>query len=1238
MRNAEQQLLVDELRKTPEFNNIYFERDFDGINFQGFNILKSSGAQNTKILENTGNSQSSTETFNSSCNAWTFTNEDGIKDDPGNNIQRHLHITCLYDGTLKWSVPGKGALAIFDTTNGTGQNAVAKVFEIGGGKESGSFSFSAGNILDIYMYDGSPANIQIIYKSYKKASVTEDDLKLNEIFIPEQPQVYTFSFICDHDGYLNVFLKSGTISVETYDNSNNRIIGNPEKSKLNSFKIYSGKFVTITKQTQSPRPGGPGRPGRPGQPSPDEENTKFIANIFYNKLPVNFSYTNQEVQVQSPNKSFTIDKEHAAFKVVNKCTMMIAANPFTYVYYNNVLTPLRTFNAKENDTFEIWNFDKDWETIAIKTENKNYTLKECIEQFHSVPKNSVSPGGAVTLSLNYTLQQANPLTILERLIAKSKEINENAPLPLYIDNSIDLNEYKSRFKDQMLDLFLDLQDSNASYAFSFESGIRVKYTTVSSSNNISKIFSGNIILLKADILNIGPNCNAEKAFYACGNLEKVTIHKVDGQNNTDFIFGACTKLSQNFGQDEMIKILKKLGVYDDWYNGVNRSHFFGCPYNGTILPKFASYERQKENNFNPHWLIPEQLSKEDIREDAGYYNTNREAKMWPDWKPTYENDDVFPVKIEIGASDGGATQDTTTSYITIDDKKKYAIGRGHTIAYFKPSDTSNIFYVHVDTYDSANSGKLAQELEKIQPGYVVVITSSDATSVSAQDREALKLFGSVRNDTWEPRRFAHMFIGWKGAPSNQVYEYVGTGIESVKKDIVVSVPSDNKNFLFHKTVEYPRAIVPASRVDCWPFVLKNIKSLWESCGFVKTKDKEFDVSFYIQWKGEDSGFAVNFNSYLKKSWITGDPFNIHLRELQPIETTKGSISHLFDGIEWLKTIDINSENIENAERAFSYCKNIKSVKGKINSKNNVGKHASSMFTQSFLNVENPDLSNFKCHFNYMNLCFYKSGITKIDWFSKWEGVKWAVNIFDHCDRIIKIDTKVFPSTVEDVCAAFMGCKNLEEVQGGWVEPNSSLYYQNYTLSEVTLQQVKDFENPVYKEGFIIPPSVIDASYLFQNCTKLKSVKDLKLAKEKNIECFNGCTSLKEVYNVNLNNGTDFKDMFKECPQNKDYRIWLPIIVNSTTPYNKNNFLGTGLSIEHVKQFFVDDNFIFVDGKYEPFDAQRRINYENAINPERAFVFKYFTHPHADYHDIWGWNTIHDANVYYDGDVTSKVKV
>ena len=192
MRNAEQQLLVDELRKTPEFNNIYFERDFNGINFQGFNILKDSGAQNTKILENTGNSQSSTETFNSSCNAWTFTNEDGIKDDPNNDIQRHLHITCLYDGTLKWSVPGKGALAIFDTTNGTGQNAVAKVFEIGGGKESGSFSFSKGNILDIHMFDSFPAEINFFYKAHLETTI----------------EAYS-SFTFKEDGYIDFFCKKG---------------------------------------------------------------------------------------------------------------------------------------------------------------------------------------------------------------------------------------------------------------------------------------------------------------------------------------------------------------------------------------------------------------------------------------------------------------------------------------------------------------------------------------------------------------------------------------------------------------------------------------------------------------------------------------------------------------------------------------------------------------------------------------------------------------------------------------------------------------------------------------------------------------------------------------------------------------------------------------------------------------------------------------------------------------------
>ena len=1109
MRNVEQQLLVDELRKTPEFNNIYFERDVGPIVFQGFNVLNGGATQNTEILKNIGNSQSSIKNVGFYKTA-SYKTGDGTQN-PIYNYQKTVKFKFMYSGRVDWEVNGALIIADLNNTNHP------KVF-IPDNNTSGTFNAKANDYIEIVFFDTSTAKI----------------------------------------------------------------------------------------------------------------------NIYYNEAE--FSYDHTEVNVSPPNKNFTIDKEHAAFKVVNKCTIMIAANPFTYVYYNNALTPLRAFNAKENDTFEIWNLDRDWESEVVEINGILHTLKIFIETIHSIPKKmfSINPGGAVTLSLNYTLQQASQLTVLERLIAKAKEINENAPLPLYINSSIDLNEYKSRFSTQALDLLIDILPAGARQVFANEI-YKIQYAVICLPYDISEMFLSNSNLLEVDIISIGPSSNATWAFSSCKNLKRATIHHVIGKGNTDFIFEGDTLLAKTLGQDGMIETLKKLGVYDDWYNGINRSHFFGCPYNGTILPKFASYEKQKENNFNPHWLIPEQLSKEDIREDAGYYNTNGEAKMWPDWKPTYENDDVFPVKIEIGASDGGSTQDTTTSYITIDDKKKYAIGRGHTIAYFKPSDTSNVQYTHIDTYDSANSGKLAQELEKIQPGYVVVITSSDATSVSAQDREALKLFGSIRNDTWEPRRFAHMFIGWRGAPSDQVYEYVGTGIESVKKDIVVYVPSDNKNFLFHKTVEYPRVIVPASRVDCWPFVLKNIKSLWESCGFAKTKDKEFDVSFYIQWKCENANFSTKFNEDLKKSWTTGDPFNIHLRELQPVGKYFAAIDSIFNGIEWLKTIDINSEKIRDAYKAFFCCKNLKNVKGKINSKDSLGNSAVFIFSKSFSNVEIPDISNFECYFKDISGAFSSSGISKTDFLIKWEGVINAAAIFEHCNKIIKIDSKTFPSTVKSVQQAFSLCKNLEEVQGGWVEPNSSLYYQNYTLSEVTLEQVKDFENPVYKEGLIIPLSVTNAVSLFYGCTKLKSVKDLKLAKENNDYCFDGCTSLKDVYNVNLNNGSAVH-AFNGCPQNKDYRIWLPIIVNSTTPYDKNNFLGTCLSIEHVKQFFVDDNFIFVDGKYEPFDAQRRINYENAINPERAFVFKYFTHPHADYHDIWGWNTIHDANVYYDGDVTSKVKV
>ena len=294
MRNAEQQLLVDELRKTPEFNNIYSEIDIGPVLFQGFNVLKGGATQNTEILKNIGNAQSSIKNVGFYKTA-SYKTGDGTQSPIYN--QKTVKFKFMYSGRVDWEVNGALIIADLNDTNHP------KVF-IPDNNTSGTFNAKANDYIEIVFFDTSTAKIS----------------------------------------------------------------------------------------------------------------------IYYNEAE--FSYDHTEVNVSPPNKNFTIDKEHAAFKVVNKCTIMIAASPFTYVYYNNSLTPLRAFNAKENDTFEIWNLDRYWESIAIETENKNYTLKECIEQFHSIPKNFVNPGGAVTLSLNYTLQQANPLTILERLITKSKEINQ----------------------------------------------------------------------------------------------------------------------------------------------------------------------------------------------------------------------------------------------------------------------------------------------------------------------------------------------------------------------------------------------------------------------------------------------------------------------------------------------------------------------------------------------------------------------------------------------------------------------------------------------------------------------------------------------------------------------------------------------------------------------------------------------------------------------------------------------
>lgn len=133
--------------------------------------------------------------------------------------------------------------------------------------------------------------------------------------------------------------------------------------------------------------------------------------------------------------------------------------------------------------------------------------------------------------------------------------------------------------------------------------------------------------------------------------------------------------------------------------------------------------------------------------------------------------------------------------------------------------------------------------------------------------------------------------------------------------------------------------------------------------------------------------------------------------------------------------------------------------------------------------------------------------------------------------------------------------------------------------------------------------------MFASCENLKSIKNLKLFKEDNSRFFIYCKSLQEVNNLQLNG--DCTNIFYQCPVNESWKIWLPTEIetsNSPPSYNKDNFLGTRISYDKLKTFYIDIDSVTINGIKKPNIEKRKKQYEDLLNPNRDFTFKFISLP------------------------------
>ena len=271
---------------------------------------------------------------------------------------------------------------------------------------------------------------------------------------------------------------------------------------------------------------------------------------------------------------------------------------------------------------------------------------------------------------------------------------------------------------------------------------------------------------------------------------------------------------------------------------------------------------------------------------------------------------------------------------------------------------------------------------------------------------------------------------------------------------------------------------------------------------------------------------------------------------------------------------------ETVQYFLSGCGNLRIVRGIVDVSN-----ANHMFNGLF-NDESLDLSNLIIKSFSIEQCFAYSCIKDISFFKNYEGYISINRTFSNCKNIEKVDKNILKSKiVTDIGYMFDCCENLKQVVGCWDPMNSN-----------------------NENGFKIPESVRYSYCVFAKCKNLKSIKNLKLNKANNEYMFRNCFSLTEIDNLQLNGNCT--NIFSNCQINESWKVWLPTEIDTKTvpSYYKNNFLDTGISYDKLKTFYVDIDSVIIDGVKEPDIEKRKKQYEDILNPNRDFTFKFISLP------------------------------
>lgn len=693
--------------------------------------------------------------------------------------------------------------------------------------------------------------------------------------------------------------------------------------------------------------------------------------------------------------------------------------------------------------------------------------------------------------------------------------------------------------------------------------------------------------------------------------------------------------------------------YQNWQNAVNdyRTTFFNCPYNGTILEEIMSYDEQKAVGFKPEKLMYEALKANINSNDAGYRNIHHEDSPWSE----YVSDFITYAKPHtIKAVSHQLDESSAAAYLEVDGKIVQTFGnRGHLIGVYDCKTMSIKYYDWTDTYayeikKTSVESIWANALSIAGPTDIVYVLSWDATTRSDSARNScLSVGGHTGYGTWGATRYAHALIGKVGLGANNGYESINNGgsasvVEAkfTSDGLVCSTWMDSgKNHLYEPdssfTYEHPREFykveVPAEEYWRWKYLLKNMKSLWDSCSFTFTDTNTADFTLSVKTTGADAEINPNSSlsiNYELKNYSSPD-FYWHIGKIENVSDKDASIKRIFADTKNIHCVECDFINIDDISYAFYQCGQFDHIIAKM--------HGCTIAQYTFAECANIKTieavsdtitdAQFMCY-NCPELVTYDlTGMTAL---------KDATSMFEKCPSLsteqFKQNTKL-PDCLEIAKRMFAEC-SIAEIEGNWVPRNASSSFQNYTEISHGVQE-KDWENRLEKDGWSFPSHLYSAYQMFEG-NPIKKISYLKLnEKADNSWLFQNCSELTTIdfsyLNVDAYDNGKYTGIFDGCSLKKENVIWLPISIGSDF-----DLAQTGIKYgknEAPTLFWVDDYWCEVDHSgFVEYQHIRRPAYEKVYKEHYGdILIKFWSHPHVHSAEMRGYNELHDTTVWYDKD-------